>query len=96
MKFFLATLAISAASMAHSQVNPDCDVIAGLASAYAESRDLGIPLTDMISEAQSMEWNIQSQEDFVIQLAVSIYISDFDSEVAWAVVYGACVQAANQ
>lgn len=93
MKYLLATAAICAATTAHSQVNSDCDTIAGLASAYAESRDMGIPLTDMISEAQEIEWQIQSQEDFVIQLVVSIYTSGFDPETAWAVVYGACVQA---
>ena len=65
MKYLLATAAICAATMSHGQVNPDCDAIAQLAEAYAESRMLGVPLPDMLDYAQSYPWETQDQEDLI-------------------------------
>ena len=96
MKYLLATAAICAATMAHGQVNPDCDAIAQLAEAYAESRMLGVPLPDMLDDAQSYPWETQDQEDFIVQLLVSVYMSDLTPQAAWALAYGACVQGLTQ
>ena len=96
MKYLLATAAICAATMAHGQVNQTCDAIAQLAEAYAEARIAGVPMGDLLTQTQSFEWETQADEDFIVQLMVSVYMSDMTPAAAWAVVYGACVQGLVQ
>jgi hypothetical protein len=96
MKYLLATAAICAATMAHGQVNPTCDAIAQLAEAYAEARIAGVPMADLLTQTQSFEWETQADEDFIVQLMVSVYMSDLTPQASWALVYGACVQGLVQ
>lgn len=92
MKNILVAALVCAGSVAHGQVDPDCEVVAELAQTTAYARLAGVPLYDLIRDAQLHPWESQEHEDFVIQIMSSIYASNLAPREAWAVTYGACVR----